>query len=657
MPSKALSLFTCLLFAGLAGAQTVPQSSHVWIINEENHGYDEVVGNSQMPYYNQLISQYGLADQFYSDQHSSLPALMWIVAGAPVEPDNDTTSCEHSDDNVVRELLKQGYWWRSYQEDLPYAGYQGLYSPDYLYYRRHNPLIDFTDVCPGTGQDTNIVPFTQMATDFSQVGTVNFAWITPDVNDDAHNGTLESADQWLEANVPAILARPEFSPGGDGILFIVWDEADFNDNSCSAAVSQGCGGRIPTLVIGPQVIPGYHSIVTYRNENVLATVCAAMGLSTCPGAAQGAAPMADFFYPSSAAAASPTNSIRIATPGSGATVIGSANLVASASESLPVSQTQVWDNGVKLGVYGTQINATYNLAPGPHTTTVLDLDPNYSIIHASSVTYNVVPLVAGVQILSPTPNETVTTSPIQITAQANEPVDVGQVQVWDNGVKLGYYGSANVNQYFTLAPGYHITTVVDLDFNGNVLHQSSVAYSVAAPANGVQIISPTPSEPFNTSTIQVVAQATEGVPVSQMQVWDNGMELGWYPGSEVNQEFTVAPGAHTLTAVGLDNNYNVVDGSSVAYTVPGPTYGVQIVTPYPAQSIGDSTVPLVAQASEAVPVSQMQVWDNGVKLGWYSGTAVDQDFTLAPGPHILTVLDLDNNYNIVHLSSVSYVIQ
>src|SRR5262249_11765756 len=142
----------------------------------------------------------------------------------------------------------------------------------------------------------------------------------------------------------------------------------------------------------------------------------------------------------------------------GATVVGAVRLIASASENLAVSQTQVWDNGVKLGVYGSQINATFNLSPGNHTTTVLDLDSNYSIIHASSVTYNVVAPASGVQILSPTPNQSVTASPVQIAAQANEPVSVGQMQVWDNGIKLGYYGSANVSQYYILPPGLHTTT-------------------------------------------------------------------------------------------------------------------------------------------------------------------------------------------------------
>jgi hypothetical protein len=96
-------------------AQNVHRSSHVWVITEENHSYEDVVGSSQMPYYNQLIGRYGLAAQFYSDQHSSLPALMWFVAGAPVETDNNTVSCNHNNDNIVRELLKHGYTWRSYQ--------------------------------------------------------------------------------------------------------------------------------------------------------------------------------------------------------------------------------------------------------------------------------------------------------------------------------------------------------------------------------------------------------------------------------------------------------------------------------------------------------------------------------------------------------------
>jgi phosphatidylinositol-3-phosphatase len=479
MPIRHVCLAFCLFLASISVAQDIPRSSHVWMITEENHSYEEVVGNSQMPYYNQLIHQYGLATQFYSDQHSSLPALMWLVAGTPVTANNETVSCNHQEDNIVRELLNKGYSWRSYQSNMPYAGFQGLYGgTSNTYYRRHNPLIDFTDVCPGTGQDMNSVPFSQMATDFAQGNTVNYAYITPDADEDAHNGSLQAADQWLQANVPAILARPEFGPGGDGILFVVWDEGTLStDNRCSATEAEGCGGRTATLVIGPSLKPDYQSTITYHNENVLKTVCVTMGLSTCPGASQDAAPMADFFK-SDTTPGSATDNIVIATPGNGATVVGAVHLLATASESKPVSQTQVWDNGVKLGVYGNQIDAIYSLAPGKHTTTVLDLDSSYKDIHKSSITYSVQPLIDKLQIISPSPNETFNMSTVHVVAHASESVPVSQMQVWDNGVKLGRYAGTDVNQYFSLAPGSHTVTVLDLDGNFYILHQSSVSYSV-----------------------------------------------------------------------------------------------------------------------------------------------------------------------------------
>lgn len=449
------------------------------MITEENHSFEDVVGNSQMPYYNQLIRQYGLATQFYSDQHSSLPALMWLVAGAAVEPNNDTTSCHHTQDNIVRELLKHGYTWRAYQENMPYSGYQGLYGgTDNVYYRRHNPLIDFSDVCPGTGQDTKSVPLAEMITNLADGDIVNYAYITPDADEDAHNGTLQEADGWLQTYVPSILERPEFRPGGDGILFIAWDEGTLGtDNRCSSKVAQGCGGRTATLVIGPQVKPGYQSTVTYHNENILKTVCAAMGLSTCPGAAQNAAPMADFFTTESAAAPSSSNGVLIASPGNGATIAGSVHLMASASEDQAVSQTQVWDNGAKLGHYATQIDTTYALSPGAHTTTVLDLDSSYRVIHQSSVAYKVQAPVIGVQVVSPTPGQTVTPT-VHIVGYAAETVPIHQLQLWDNGVKLGWYAEASVNQYFSLTPGSHTVTILDLGSNNNVLHKSSVSYTV-----------------------------------------------------------------------------------------------------------------------------------------------------------------------------------
>jgi phosphatidylinositol-3-phosphatase len=270
----------------------VPRSNHVWIITEENHSYEKIIGNSSMPYFNSLASKYALATQYYSNRHSSLPALMRLVAGQDVTTNNNTTQCFNVD-NVVRHLLFNGLTWKSYQEDLPYAGFTGL---SWAYYvRRHNPLIDFTDVC-APSQKLNSVPYKQLATDMANNATPNYVYITPNLMHDGHDGTRAQADTWLANHVPAILARPEFQAGGDGLLFIVWDEGTlYIDNRCSASVATGCGGRVATLVIGPNVKRNFKSQTLYHHQNLLRTVCDAMGFASCPGAGATAMSMTDFF--------------------------------------------------------------------------------------------------------------------------------------------------------------------------------------------------------------------------------------------------------------------------------------------------------------------------------------------------------------------------
>ena len=276
------------------GPSAVPRSNHVWIITEENHSYEGVIGNSQTPYFNSLANTYAVAAQYYSNRHSSLPALMRLVAGQDVTTNNNTTSCFNVD-NVVRHLLLNGMTWKSYEEDLPYAGFSGLSWANYV--RRHNPLIDFVDVC-APGQKLNSVPFSQLATDMANNATPNYIYITPNLQHDAHDGTLAQADNWLSQQVPKILARPEFQPGGDGLLFIAWDEGDVSpsiDNRCNAWTSTGCGGRVATLVIGPNVKHNFKSQTLYHHQNLLRTVCDALGFSSCPGAGATATPMLDFF--------------------------------------------------------------------------------------------------------------------------------------------------------------------------------------------------------------------------------------------------------------------------------------------------------------------------------------------------------------------------
>jgi len=269
-----------LLLLSCMGAWAIPVSRHIYILQEENHSFEEVVGSSQMPYFNSLIGKGALATQYYSDVHSSFPAWQWLVAGAEVSATNVTGCFSH--DNIVRSILPAGLRWKSYNEELPSAGWLGAANLDYR--RGHNPLTNWTDTC-ASSQRYNSVPFGNFWTDVKG-SMANLVFLNPDLMHDGHSASLWAADLWMKPVVQAILARPEFRPGGDGQLWIVWDEGNMTwDYRCGGGRS-GCGGRVAVLLLGPQARVGYRSTMLAHQQNLLRTLILSMRLSLFPGASK-----------------------------------------------------------------------------------------------------------------------------------------------------------------------------------------------------------------------------------------------------------------------------------------------------------------------------------------------------------------------------------
>lgn len=125
------------------GGKLVPQVGHVFLVVEENHSYSEVIGNPAMPYLNRLLSQGGLATQYFANAHPSIPNYFMLTTGQPITGD-DNFSGTVTEDNVVRELVAAGKTWKSYAESLPAPGYTGPDAPPYL--KHHNPFAYFSDV-------------------------------------------------------------------------------------------------------------------------------------------------------------------------------------------------------------------------------------------------------------------------------------------------------------------------------------------------------------------------------------------------------------------------------------------------------------------------------------------------------------------------------
>lgn len=265
----------------------VPHSSHVVLVIEENHMFSEVYPLG-MPWLVAQGNRYGYATNYHADEPGSALDYFWLSSGSGEQSFGCTgDGCTNpiTSDNIFYELNKAGLTWKVYAQSLPSAGYMGGDSGAYV--DRHNPAKWYDYVIKTSAAQQNIVPFTQFAVDLAANQLPNYSLIIPDVNNDAHDGTVGQADTFLANNVSPLLNSSAFQTGGDGLLFVTFDE-------CDGAVG-ACPQQVYTAVIGPKVKHATVSPTLYRHENLLRTMLEALGIKTYPGASSTATDMSDFF--------------------------------------------------------------------------------------------------------------------------------------------------------------------------------------------------------------------------------------------------------------------------------------------------------------------------------------------------------------------------
>lgn len=278
------------------GSSSIPVFSHVFIVMEENHSYNDVIGSANMPYLNSLATANGLATKYFADAHPSLPNYFELTLGEgfSITGPSDVYTGVITQDNVVRALTTAGKTWKSYAEGLPSAGYLGGDTGGYL--KHHNPFVYFSDVQNSSTQAANVVPFTQLAADMSSNSLPQYGFIVPDVYDDAHNcpaglstctdaQMLMAADQWLSTNIGPLLSSSSFQ---NSLLIIVFDESEDLD-------LENGGGHVAAVLVSPSVKAGYQSTTFYQHDSTLRLMLKGLGVTDFPGGAATATDMTEFF--------------------------------------------------------------------------------------------------------------------------------------------------------------------------------------------------------------------------------------------------------------------------------------------------------------------------------------------------------------------------
>lgn len=290
-PGQALALATLAVLAlagcghaaagkplalGKEGSLPRSRSSHVVVMVMENEEYGEVIGSRSAPYVNSLARRYGLATASYAMTHPSLPNYLALTSGSTQGIESDCTSCGVRARNVVDQLEGAGISWGAYLEDIPRPCFQGAQAGGYA--KKHNPFAYYADIASSPTRCKHLVGFEKLAADLRAGRLPSYVWISPNLCDDGHDCGVGTADRFLARTVPALLGEL----GPQGFLVLTWDEGSSDDGCCGMAK----GGRVATIVAGPDVRRGSISKTPVDDYGVLGTIEEALGLPPLAGASE-----------------------------------------------------------------------------------------------------------------------------------------------------------------------------------------------------------------------------------------------------------------------------------------------------------------------------------------------------------------------------------
>jgi hypothetical protein len=246
----------------------VPEFQHIVTIVFENKEFGTVVRNPKMPYFNQLAKSYALLTQFYAVTHPSLPNYLAMIGGDTFGLTFDCYSCSYAAPSFPDLIEASGRSWKTYQEDMPSACFDGTESGNYAI--KHNPFMYFKPIRLDAERCArSIVPLTQLPIDLATAAIPNYVFITPNLCNDAHDCDVDVADNWLKTLMVPLQAALD-AEGKPYLIVITWDEGQGNHSCCG--LPQEAGGRIATILVSPQVMNGFEDETAYTLYSLLKTM-------------------------------------------------------------------------------------------------------------------------------------------------------------------------------------------------------------------------------------------------------------------------------------------------------------------------------------------------------------------------------------------------
>jgi hypothetical protein len=260
LPALATSAPNPAISAPNPASVAVLHPVKVLTIVEENHTYDQM--KSGMPYLWSQAQKYAYATNYQAITHPSLPNYLAMAAGSTFGVRDDKYPSSHpvKASTVFDQALAAGKSAKLYNESMPSNCALTTAMP---YAVKHNPWAYFTPGRIGCGKYD--VSTSSLLNDAKTNALPNVGMVVPNMNNDAHDGSLSTADSWLKQRLPTILSSTDFTSGRLAVVINADEGSSTNNTVLTVVLDANLSGGVVTTPLT------HYSLTRFYAQTVGAT--------------------------------------------------------------------------------------------------------------------------------------------------------------------------------------------------------------------------------------------------------------------------------------------------------------------------------------------------------------------------------------------------
>jgi len=247
---------------------------------EENHSLSQM--QNGMPYAYGLAKKYGYATHYAAIRHPSLPDYLAIAGGSTFGVTDDAPPSSHK-------IHGRSIFGRAITSGKTAGAYVGSMSTNCKltdsgpYAVKHNPWAYFADADERSWCNKYDRPVGDLTKAAAAGNLPNVGMVIPNLNQDAHDGSLATADAWFKGQMVAVLAGSDWKSGRLAIVLTADEDNRFAGNRVlTVVIHRSQHGHIVATGLTHYSLTRLYASVTHttplRNAVSAPSMAAAFGL-------------------------------------------------------------------------------------------------------------------------------------------------------------------------------------------------------------------------------------------------------------------------------------------------------------------------------------------------------------------------------------------